>query len=116
MNKLILCYTAVASVMGAVVVCTDNDATTKCGAAPAICGYSVPSVMLETGRTVLYYKRHCSASGAATAVTTFATDVPGYTWQATKPTATSIANYKKADAKSLVVGATSSLLAILYLV
>lgn len=46
MNKLILCYTAVASVMGAVVVCTDDDAATKCPS-PGICGYSVPSVMLE---------------------------------------------------------------------
>tara|TARA_B110000305_G_C19441083_1_gene641899 strand:+ start:23 stop:265 length:243 start_codon:yes stop_codon:yes gene_type:complete len=80
MNKLILCYTAVASVMGAVVVCTDDDEVAKCGAAPALCGWSVPSVMLEDGRSVLFFKRHCSAPTVNTAVTTYAADVPGYTW------------------------------------
>ena len=112
MNKLILCYTAVATVMGAVVVCTDDDAATKCPT-PGVCGYSVPSVMVERS-AVLYFKRHCSAPGAATVVTTYAADVPGYTWLSQKPTSTN--NYKSADAKSMVVGATSSLLAILYLV
>lgn len=95
--------------MGAVGdVCTDADASTTC-VSPAVCGYI-------TSDTKSYLMRRMCSADATTAPTAAEITAKGYenwVFSLTKPSATS--TYKTADAKNVVVGATTSLLAILYL-
>ena len=114
MNKIILCLGYVTSVMGtAAVVCTDDTSATKCTLTNAVCGYiKAPS----TDPNPYLLRRVCSAAEgvAPTADELKTATYENWTYSATKPSATT--SYKTADAQSMVVGATTSLLAVLYLI
>ena len=112
MNKIILCLGYVTSVMGtAGVVCTDDTKATACTATDAVCGYiKAPA----TSSNPYLLRRVCSgASGAEPTAVELTDTYKDWTYKADKPSAST---YKSADAQSMVVGATTSLLAVLYLI